>query len=323
MKNSENAKSTRGSLRNTPRIGAKKTSGAVVMNGQDVQTAHIRSSTPSNYNRNYDYGVSLYVREIGQIPLITTKDEIALAARIKKGDPAARKQLIEANLRLVVKIAREYEDYGLPLLDLISEGNLGLIKAVARFDPAKGGKFSTYGSWWIKQAVKRALDNQSKTIRIPAHVVDKLAKARKVERALTYLFGRQPTEGEIAEEIHMDATQYHLLRQAVMAPTSLQTPIDDNNGILEDVIRDDMTEIPDQALGQKTALVNMMQFVDKLDQREATILHERFGLDGEPERTLGQVGEKFGITRERVRQIQRDALKKLRRMIERHDRVQV
>src|SRR5437867_6438216 len=175
-----------------------------------------------------DTAIKLYLREIGQVKLLTPEEEIELAARIKRGDKKAREQMIKANLRLVVKIAHDYEGFGLPLLDLISEGNIGLMKAVERFDPAKGGKLSTYGSWWIKQSIKRALANQSKTIRLPVHLVDKISKMRRVAMKLQEVFGREPTDEELAEEMGMTPSRVAQMRTAAIRPASRDAPIGDD-----------------------------------------------------------------------------------------------
>ena len=264
-----------------------------------------------------DTSIRLYLREIGQVKLLTPDEEIQLAARIKKGDKKAREHMIKANLRLVVKIARDYEGIGLPLLDLISEGNIGLMKAVERFDPSKGGKLSTYGSWWIKQSIKRALANQSKTIRLPVHLVDKISKMRRTAMKLQEMLGHEPTDEELADEMGMTALRVRQMRQAAVRPASLDAPIgDDDSNNFSDVVEDENATSPYDNLEDKT-VVNMLQdMVKHLDNREATILRYRFGLDGGTEKTLEEVGVKFGVTRERVRQIQNLALKKLRKMIE-------
>ena len=264
-----------------------------------------------------DSAIKLYLREIGQVALLTIEEENELAARIKKGDKKAREHMIKANLRLVVKIAHDYEGFGLPLLDLISEGNIGLMKAVERFDPAKGGKLSTYGSWWIKQSIKRALANQSKTIRLPVHLVDKIAKMRRVAMKLQEEFGREPTDEELAEEMGMSPSRVAQMRTAAIRPASLDAPIgDDDSNNFSEVIKDENAATPYQKLEDKTVTNMLQEMVKTLDQREATILRYRFGLDGGNEKTLEEVGEKFGVTRERVRQIQNIALKRLRKMIE-------
>jgi len=264
-----------------------------------------------------DTAIKLYLREIGQVKLLTTDEEIELAARIKKGDKKAREQMIKANLRLVVKIARDYEGIGLPLLDLISEGNIGLMKAVERFDPAKGGKLSTYGSWWIKQSIKRALANQSKTIRLPVHLVDKISKMRRLSLKLIEELGREPTDEELAGELGITAARVTQMRQASQRPTSLDAPIgDDESNLFSDVVEDENAHSPYANLEDKTVTDMLQDMVKHLAPREATILRYRFGLDGGTERTLEEVGAKFGVTRERVRQIQNLALRKLRKMIE-------
>ena len=265
-----------------------------------------------------DMAIKLYLKEIGQVKLLTPEEEIELAARIKKGDKKAREHMIKANLRLVVKIARDYEGIGLPLLDLISEGNIGLMKAVERFDPAKGGKLSTYGSWWIKQAIKRALANQSKTIRLPVHLVDKISKMRRVAMKLQEELGHEPSDEELAAELGTTAGRVAQMRSAAARPTSLDAPIgDDDSNNFSEVVEDERAVDPYHELEDKT-VVNMLQdMVKHLNEREATILQYRFGLDGGTEKTLEEVGAKFNVTRERVRQIQNLALRKLRKMIER------
>ena len=264
-----------------------------------------------------DTAIKLYLREIGQVKLLTPQEEIQLAARIKKGDKKARELMIKANLRLVVKIARDYEGIGLPLLDLISEGNIGLMKAVERFDPKKGGKLSTYGSWWIKQSIKRALANQSKTIRLPVHLVDKISKMRRLAMRLQEELGREPTDEELADELDVTAVRVRQMRLAAIRPASLDAPIgDDDSNFFSDVVEDENAATPYEDLEDKTVTGMLQEMVRHLDAREATILRYRFGLDGGTEKTLEEVGAKFGVTRERVRQIQNLALRKLRKMIE-------
>ena len=275
---------------------------------------------PSDYERpryDGDTAIKLYLREIGLVKLLTPQEEIELAARIKKGDKKAREHMIKANLRLVVKIARDYEGIGLPLLDLISEGNIGLMKAVERFDPAKGGKLSTYGSWWIKQSIKRALANQSKTIRLPVHLVDKISKMRRLTLRLHEELGREPTDDEVAGEMGIPTSRVTQMRMAAIRPTSLDAPIgDDDSNSYSEVVEDENAETPYEQLEDKTVTKMLREMVTTLDPREATILRFRFGLDGGAEKTLEEVGVKFGVTRERVRQIQNIALRKLRKMIE-------
>src|SRR5215213_3273906 len=267
--------------------------------------------------------VRLYMREIGQVQLLTIKEEVALAKRIKRGDAAAREHMIKANLRLVVKIARDYENYGLPLLDLISEGNIGLMKAVERFDPNKGAKLSTYAAWWIKQAVKRALADQGKTIRLPVHVVDKLFHIRKAETKLVELLGRQPTDLEISEETGVRADQVQDYLKESVALTYLDAKLgDDDTNRVADIVADPNAEAPWQQAVEESDNAILGEVIRTLSPREQTILKLRFGLAGDDEKTLEEVGEQFGVTRERIRQIQDEALKKLRKRIQQRDRKQ-
>jgi RNA polymerase primary sigma factor len=264
-----------------------------------------------------DTAIKLYLREVGQVKLLSPQEEIELAARIKKGDKRAREHMIKANLRLVVKIAHDYDGLGLPLLDLINEGNIGLMKAVERFDPAKGGKLSTYAAWWIKQSIKRALANQSKTIRLPVHLVDKISRMRRTALKLQEVFGREPTDEELAEELDLTPARVAQLRTAAVRPASLDAPIgDDESNSFAEVVQDERAEHPYEKLEEKTVNVMLEDMLTRLEPREAAILRYRFGLDGGSERTLEEVGATFGVTRERIRQIQNIALAKLRRMIE-------
>lgn len=261
--------------------------------------------------------ITLYMREVGQVPLLTPQEEIQLAARIKRGDKKAREHMIRANLRLVVKIAREYEGLGLPLLDAINEGNIGLMKAVERFDPAKGGKLSTYSSWWIKQSIRRALANQGKTIRLPVHVADKIYHLRLAELRLQETLGREPTEEELAQELKTTPRRVAALRTAAIRPASLDAPLgDEDSSRLGDVVPDEMASNPSESLEHRTTTAKVLELVDRLPDREARILRFRFGLNGGSERTLEEVGKKFGVTRERIRQLQNLALGKLREMLE-------
>ncbi|MDB6121392.1 MAG: polymerase, sigma 70 subunit, RpoD subfamily [Pedosphaera sp.] len=261
--------------------------------------------------------LTLYMREVGKVNLLTPKEEIELAAKIKKGNAKARDLMIRANLRLVVKIAREYDGLGLPLLDLINEGNMGLMLAVERFDPKKGAKLSTYSSWWIKQSIRRALANQSKTIRLPVHMVDKIYNMKKVSLKLQELLGREPTDEEVAAEMGLSRRQVADMRGYSIRPASLDAPIgDDDSTHLSDVVQDENASSPYDNLEEKTVTHMLKELVDRLNPREASILRYRFGLEGGSERTLEEVGAKFGVTRERIRQLQNLALLKLRKMIE-------
>jgi RNA polymerase primary sigma factor len=264
--------------------------------------------------------LQLYLREIGQVKLLTPAEEIVLAKRIKRGDKSAREHMIKANLRLVVKIARDYENLGLPLLDLINEGNIGLMKGVERFDPKKGAKLSTYASWWIKQAIKRALANQSKTIRLPVHVVDKVAHIRRAEMRLREVLDREPTDEEVASELGLDAKRVRRYRQASRAPVSLDAPIgDDENDRVSEVVADPNAALPSEQLAYESDTALAQEILATLPEREREILAMRFGLNDGKERTLEEVGERFGVTRERIRQIQEQALKTIRKTMEKRD----
>src|SRR6478609_9119546 len=261
-----------------------------------------------------DFGLKRYLQEIGQFSLLMPQQEIELAKKIKKGDAAARERMINANLRLVVTIARDCTNLGLPLLDLISEGNIGLTKAVERFEPTKGAKLSTYAMWWIKQAIKRALANQSKTIRVPVHLADKLAKMRRLSVRMSEELGREPTDDELAEEIGIDSDKITRLKSVGIRPASLNAPIVDNDSTeFGDMIGDDEAQTPFELLRDKNLLGEVDGLLEVLDPRETKIISQRFGLDGGRPRTLENVAKNFGITRERIRQLQNIALAKLRR----------
>ena len=268
-----------------------------------------------------DSGLDRYLREIGGIPLLTTQQEIELAKKIKKGDAGARERMINSNLRLVVTIAHDYANLGVPLLDLISEGNIGLTKAVERFDAAKGAKLSTYAAWWIKQSIKRALANQGKTIRLPVHLVDKVAKVRRVSSQMSERLGREPTDQELADRLDMPRAKVAQLRQISVRPASLDAPIGDDDATeFSEIVGDENAATPFELLRDKTLRQDITDVLHELDPREAEILTMRFGLDGGRPKTLEDVGRKFKVTRERVRQIQNIALHKLRRLMDKQDR---
>lgn len=267
-----------------------------------------------------DSGFKIYLREIGKTPLLTPAQEVQLAAKIKRGNKEARALMIKANLRLVVKIAHDYANFGLPLLDLVSEGNIGLMKAVERFDPAKGGKLSTYAAWWIKQSIKRALANQSKTIRLPVHLVDKITKIRRVGIAMSEMLGREPTDEELAEEVGISAPKLAQLRTVSIRPASLDAPMNDEDGTqFGEIVGDDSAVDPAENLSDKNLQEEISDLLHVLDDRERKIIMSRFGLDGGNTRTLEEVGEKFGVTRERIRQLQNIALAKLRRALRKRE----
>jgi len=261
-----------------------------------------------------DFGLKRYLQEIAQFSLLTPQQEIELAKKIKKGDTAARERMINANLRLVVSIARDYGNFGLPLLDLISEGNIGLTKAVERFDPTKGAKLSTYAMWWIKQAIKRALADQGRTIRVPVHLGEKLAKMRRVSLQMSDELGREPTDEELGEEIGIASEKVARLKSVGIRPASLDAPIAENDSTeFAEIIGDDEAQTPFELLRDKNLLGEVDGLLEVLDPRETTIISQRFGLDGGGPRTLENVAKNFGITRERIRQLQNIALAKLRR----------
>ena len=268
-----------------------------------------------------DASLKLYLREISKTPLLTIQDEIDLAERIRNGDADARAHMIRANLRLVVKIAQDYSNYGLPVTDLISEGNIGLMKAVERFDPEKGGKLSTYAAWWIKQSIKRALANQSKTIRLPVHMVDKIAKMRRISAMLAEALGREPTDDELAEEVGLPRRKLAMLRQASQRPTSLDAPINEGEATeYGEVISDERAENPFDMLADKNLHGEIDGLLSVLDERERRIIDERFGLTGKTPMTLEDVGREFGVTRERIRQLQNSALNKMRRALSKKEK---
>jgi len=265
--------------------------------------------------------LQLYLQEIGKTALLTVEEEVKLARRIRKGDKAARDHMISANLRLVVKIAMDYKDFGLPLLDLISEGNIGLVKAVERFDPRKGGKLSTYAAWWIKQSMKRALANQSKTIRLPVHLVDKISKLRRTAMALTEELGREPTDEEIAIELQIPTAKVAHLKSVSVRPASLDAPVghEGDSSTFGEMVGDENATSPFETLREKTRNSDLYSMISTLEPREAEIIKLRFGLDGYDELTLEEVGQKFRVTRERVRQLQNIALSKMRKAMASHE----
>lgn len=268
--------------------------------------------------------LSLYMRSVGEVPLLTPAEEVKLAARIRRGDEKAREHLIRANLRFVIKIAREYEHLGLPLLDLINEGNIGLMLAVDRFDPRKGAKLTTYGALWIRQSIRRALASQGKTIRLPVYVVDQVYHLGKAEVRLREVLGRDATPEELAEELKLSTGRVSELLIARVRPTSLDAPLgDDDTSRLADVVADENAEIPGVNLDTGTSLEMLRELLPKLPTREATILRLRFGLDGGVEKTLEEIGTMMRLTRERIRQLQNVALAKLRRMMQERDSVVV
>ncbi len=263
-----------------------------------------------------DSSLKLYLREISKTPLLTVEEETLLAERIKMGDQDARDQMIRANLRLVVKIAHDYSGYGLSLSDLVSEGNIGLMSAVERFDPEKGGKLSTYGAWWIKQSIKRALANQSKTIRLPIHMVDKIARMRRITSILAEALGREPTDDELATELGLPRQKIAMLKQAAQRPTSLDAPINEGEATeYSEVISDESASDPSEMLSDKNLHGEISGLLAILNDRERQIIDERFGLSGLKPMLLEDVGREFGVSRERIRQLQNSALTKMRKAL--------
>jgi RNA polymerase primary sigma factor len=277
----------------------------------------ICQQTPSILNiveKSEQSSLDIYLKQISVIPLITVQEEIDLAKKISKGDEKAREKMITANLRLVVKIAQDYSNIGLSLLDLINEGNMGLMKAVERFDPSKGGKLSTYASWWIKQSIKRALANQSKTIRLPVHMVDRVTQIRRTTQQLSENLGREPTDDELAEEMKIPVARITHLKSVSKKPASLDSPINDEDGSsLGDVVPDAKSISPLENLQSKSLVGDVEKVLASLEPREADIIKLRFGLEGRDPKTLEEVGEQIGITRERVRQLQEQAIRQLRK----------
>jgi RNA polymerase primary sigma factor len=253
-----------------------------------------------------------YLREINETPLLNAEEEKQLAYRIEEGDSEARDRMVRANLRLVVNIARSYTGKGLSLQDLIEEGNLGLLRAVEGFDPSMNTRFSTYASYWIKQSIKRALVNTAKTIRIPAYMVELLAKWRRATTRLQEEFGRTPTQEEIARHLNLPKKKLNIIKKAIRVYNSApQTDQPESGWSLDEMLMDGHAKTPDTEMVEADDLHHVLELLDKMDKREATVLRMRFGLDDEEPKTLKEIGECLGLTRERVRQIESEALSKL------------
>ena len=260
-----------------------------------------------------DDPVKVYLKEIGRVPLLSPEEEIDLAIRIKEGDEAAKKRLSEANLRLVVSIAKRYLGRGMQFLDLIQEGNLGLIKAVEKFDYTKGFKFSTYATWWIRQAITRAIADQARTIRIPVHMVETINRLIRVSRQLLQELGREPQPEEIAARMDMPVDRVREIMKISQEPVSLETPIgEEEDSHLGDFIQDDNVPVPAEAAAQTLLKEQLDEVLDTLTEREQKVLRLRFGMNDGRARTLEEVGKEFDVTRERIRQIEAKALRKLR-----------
>jgi RNA polymerase primary sigma factor len=267
-------------------------------------------------------GLGVFLREIGRVPLLTAAQEVALAKRIERGDRRARQQMIEANLRLVVSIAKRYQQPELPLQDLIQEGTLGLVRAVEKFEWRKGFKFSTYATWWIRQSISRALADKARAIRMPAHVVDKLNRITRVERRLMLQLGREPSAEEIGREARLTAEEVDRIRQFSRTTVSLARPVGDaEESELVDVLPDDDAPLPEDSLHATQQVATLRRLLEKLPERDRRILELRYGLDGSEPATLEEVGREFRVTRERIRQIEMASLHKLRIHAERALRV--
>src|SRR6266404_245248 len=268
-----------------------------------------------------DTAMKVYLREIGRIPLLTPEQEIELAGKIRNGDRHARTLMINSNLRLVVTIAQDYANRGLPLLDIIAEGNIGLMTAVDRFEPSKGAKLSTYAAWWIRQSIKRALSNQTKTIRLPVHLGDKIAKMHRVTLQMSQELGRDPTDDELADETGIPSAKVSHLKTVSIRPASLDAPISaDDLTEFGETVGDEDGSTPFESLRDKDLRDRLGGLLEVLDDREKKIISQRFGFDGRKRKTLEEVGEKLGVTRERIRQLQNSALSKLRRALSQKER---
>ena len=279
--------------------------------GEEIDMENIDLSVPEGVGT--EDPVRMYLKEIGKVPLLTSDEEIELAKRIELGDEEAKQRLAEANLRLVVSIAKRYVGRGMQFLDLIQEGNLGLIKAVEKFDYKKGYKFSTYATWWIRQAITRAIADQARTIRIPVHMVETINRVIRTSRQLLQELGREPSPEEIADEMGMPVDRVREIMKISQEPVSLETPIgEEEDSHLGDFIQDDHVAVPADAAAYTLLHEQLMEVLDTLTEREQKVLKLRFGLvDGRP-RTLEEVGKEFNVTRERIRQIEAKALRKLR-----------
>ena len=283
----------------------------VLTDEDDVDMEKIDLSVPDGIS--IEDPVRMYLKEIGKVPLLSADEEVELAKRMAEGDEDAKKRLAEANLRLVVSIAKRYVGRGMLFLDLIQEGNLGLIKAVEKFDYHKGFKFSTYATWWIRQAITRAIADQARTIRIPVHMVETINKLIRVSRRLLQELGREPTPEEIAAELDMPVERVREILKISQEPVSLETPIgEEEDSHLGDFIQDDNVPVPAEAAAQTLLKEQLDEVLDTLTEREQKVLRLRFGMDDGRARTLEEVGKEFDVTRERIRQIEAKALRKLR-----------
>jgi RNA polymerase primary sigma factor len=261
--------------------------------------------------------LQLFLKDVGKVDLLTAAQEVELAKRIERGDHRAKQEMVEANLRLVVSIAKKYRNQGLPFLDLIQEGTIGLVRAAEKFDHRKGFKFSTYATWWIRQAVARALADKARTIRMPVHIVEKLNKIVRTERKLRAELGREPFAFEIGDELELQADEVESIRRSSQAPVSLEKPVgDDEESEFGHFLTDENEALPDEVAEEELRKAALKRVLGSLSPRERRVLELRYGLDGEHPRTLDEVGRTFNVTRERIRQIENQSLKKLRALAE-------
>jgi RNA polymerase primary sigma factor len=308
-----------------PKVGGTANSSVSLENLTDAQWQFdhdslydLRNMKQRSIAERLDTGLDTYLAEIGRTPLLTAEQELALATKVSSGDEAARDQMIRSNLRLVVTIAQDYLNLGLPLSDLVSEGTVGLAKAVERFDPTKGAKLSTYAAWWIKQSIKLALSNQVKTVRLPIHLLQKIAKVRRASFDMALDLGREPNDDELAEAIGMQPARVSELRNGFARPMSLDAVVGDDDSVeFGETIADEDAHTSYEWLRDRDLQVQLKSALLILDDREKTIVLERFGLNGGKPKTLEQIGRTIGVTRERIRQLQARALSKLRRALTR------
>ena len=291
----------------------------VVEEGQQPEKAEKAPEPPPQqvaYETTTD-ALQLFLREAGRHPLLTAAQEVELSKRIERGDMQAKQRMIQSNLRLVVSIAKNYRNQGLPFLDLIQEGTIGLVRAAEKFDYRKGFKFSTYATWWIRQAVARALADKARTIRMPVHVVEKLNKIGRIERKLLSEFGREPTIDEVARELELESDEVEHIKRSAQAPVSLEKPVgDEEESEFGHFLADETAPAPDEAAETQLRKETLSRVLQTLSLRERRVLEMRYGLDGQHPRTLDEVGRTFNVTRERIRQIENQSLKKLQSLAE-------
>jgi RNA polymerase primary sigma factor len=287
----------------------------VLENGAEPETTPIEPE--SEVREISTDSLQLFLKDVGKVDLLTAAQEVELAKRIERGDHRAKQEMVEANLRLVVSIAKKYRNQGLPFLDLIQEGTIGLVRAAEKFDHRKGFKFSTYATWWIRQAVARALADKARTIRMPVHIVEKLNKIVRTERKLRAELGREPYAWEIGDELELDAAEVESIRRSSQPPVSLEKPVgDDEESEFGHFLTDENEALPDEVAEVELRKAALRRVLSSLSPRERRVLELRYGLDGEHPRTLDEVGRTFNVTRERIRQIENQSLKKLRALAE-------